>query len=314
MLSAAMYTRLPDAPAIQPFFRAAPEVVGVGGARAEIRGYVDVPVEVAGVAVRQPLLVVEGLGFPLIIGMDILRAHRAVLTLDESAPVRLRVRVCAVCGEQRTASPAEPSSSKRATPLPTVLRGALPLLPQAPPLPPAPTHPPAALSHQPLKNRPRRHYRRNARASAAQPFVQVAESSQESRASLLVDVRVSAPPSPIANASAPILVCPRVSVTPSPIARARAAELRPLTPAPRSTQATRAPLLVPVRVSLPPSTLTRAPTTEPRPQVPAIRAAPSPPVLRAGPPVAPETRAAPPTPAVQAPQPLVPVAHSTQAP
>ena len=41
---------------------------------------------------RHPLLVVDGLTFPLIIGTDILRAHRAVLTLDKSAPVRLRVR------------------------------------------------------------------------------------------------------------------------------------------------------------------------------------------------------------------------------
>ena len=83
MLSAAMYARLPDAPVIQPFFRAAPEVVGVGVASAVIRGYFDVPVEVAGVAVRHPLLVVESLAFPLIIGTDILRAHRAILTLDE---------------------------------------------------------------------------------------------------------------------------------------------------------------------------------------------------------------------------------------
>ena len=83
MLNDAMYTRLPDAPAIQPFLRAVPEVVGVGGAPAEIRGYVDVPVEVAGVAVRHPLLVVEGLAFPLIIGTDILRAHRTFSTLDE---------------------------------------------------------------------------------------------------------------------------------------------------------------------------------------------------------------------------------------
>ena len=108
MLSAAKYARLPDAPAIQPFLRVAPEVVGVEGASAMIRGYVDVPVEIAGVAVRHQLLVVEGLAFHLIIGTDIWRAHRAVLTLDKSAPVRLQIRKCAVCLEQRTASPAEP--------------------------------------------------------------------------------------------------------------------------------------------------------------------------------------------------------------
>ena len=106
MLSNALYAQLLDAPAIQPFSPAAPEVVGVGGASAKIREYVDMPVEVAGVAVRHPLLVVEDLAFPVIIRPDILRAQGAVLTLDESAPVQLRVRVCAGCREQRTASPA----------------------------------------------------------------------------------------------------------------------------------------------------------------------------------------------------------------
>ena len=52
MLSSAMYSRQPHAPAIQPFTRAAPDVVGVGGASVEIRGYVDTLVEIAGVAVN----------------------------------------------------------------------------------------------------------------------------------------------------------------------------------------------------------------------------------------------------------------------
>ena len=108
MLSSALYARLRDAPVIQPFTRAAPDVVGVGGASAEIRGYVDAPVEVAGVTVHHQLLVVEGLAFSLLIGTDILRAHGAVLTLDETAPVRLRSRECSICREQRTDSPAVP--------------------------------------------------------------------------------------------------------------------------------------------------------------------------------------------------------------
>ena len=54
MLSAAMYSRLPSAAPIQPFTCAAPDVVGVGGASAEIRGYVDTPVEIAGTAVHHP--------------------------------------------------------------------------------------------------------------------------------------------------------------------------------------------------------------------------------------------------------------------
>ena len=94
MLSSALYARLRDAPTIQPLTRAAPDVIGVGGASVEIRGYVDAPIEIAGVTVQRLLLVVEGLAFPLLIGTDILRAHRAVFTLDETAPVRFRDREC----------------------------------------------------------------------------------------------------------------------------------------------------------------------------------------------------------------------------
>ena len=57
MLSTAIYARLPDAPVIQPLACTASEVVGVGSASAQIRGYVDMPVEVAGVAVRHSLMV-----------------------------------------------------------------------------------------------------------------------------------------------------------------------------------------------------------------------------------------------------------------
>ena len=64
MLSSAIYSRLPNAPAIQPFMRAARDVVCVRGANAEIRGYVDAPVELDGTAVHHPLLVVKGSRFP----------------------------------------------------------------------------------------------------------------------------------------------------------------------------------------------------------------------------------------------------------
>ena len=106
MLSIATHARLRDTPVIQPFTRAAPDVVGVGGASAEIRGYVDAPVEVVDVTVHHPLLVVEGLAFSLLIGTDIIRAQGAVLTLDKNAPVWLRNRECSICREQRTDSPA----------------------------------------------------------------------------------------------------------------------------------------------------------------------------------------------------------------
>ena len=105
MLSNAIYAQLLDAPVIQSFSRSAPEVLAVGSASAAIRGYVDVPVEVAGVTVHHPLLVVEGLACPLLIGTDILRAHGAVLTHDKTAIVRLRNRECSICREQRTELP-----------------------------------------------------------------------------------------------------------------------------------------------------------------------------------------------------------------
>ena len=111
MLSTAMYSRLPSAPVIQPFSGAAPDVIGVGGATAEKRGYADAPVELAGTAVYHTLLVVEGLTFSLLISTDILWPHGAMLTLDESAPLRQRTRVCDVCREQRSDPPAESPSA-----------------------------------------------------------------------------------------------------------------------------------------------------------------------------------------------------------
>ena len=111
MLSTAMYGRIPNAPAIQPFKGSAPDIIGVGGATAEIRGYVDAPIEIDGTAVRHPLLVVEGLACPLLLGTNILRFHGAMLTLHESASLRLRTRVCDICREQRTDHLAESTSA-----------------------------------------------------------------------------------------------------------------------------------------------------------------------------------------------------------
>ena len=110
MVSTAMYGRFPNAPVIQPFTSSAPDIIGVGGATTKIRGYVDAPIEIDGTAVRHPLLVVEGLAFPLLLGTDILRPHGAMLTLEESAPLRLRTRVCDFYREQRTDLFAEPPS------------------------------------------------------------------------------------------------------------------------------------------------------------------------------------------------------------
>ena len=101
MLSSTLYARLPSKPAIHLFKNSAPEIVGVGGASAEVRGYVDVPLQIAGVEVAHPLLVVQNLGFPLLVGADILRPHAAALLFGSATPVKLNARVCDVCLEQR---------------------------------------------------------------------------------------------------------------------------------------------------------------------------------------------------------------------
>ena len=111
MLSTAKYGRIQNARPIQPFTGSAPDIIGVGGATAEIRGYVDAPIEIDNPAVRHPLLVVEGLVFPLLLGTDILRPYGAMLTLDVSAPLRLRTCVCDICSEQRTDQLVEPPSA-----------------------------------------------------------------------------------------------------------------------------------------------------------------------------------------------------------
>ena len=106
MLSTVMYSRLPHAQIVQMVTSATPEVVGVGGASAVIRVYVDSPIEFDGSAMHHPLLWVEGLAFPLLIDIDVLCPHDAVLPRNES-PVRLRTHVCNVFCEQLTDLPVD---------------------------------------------------------------------------------------------------------------------------------------------------------------------------------------------------------------
>ena len=48
MLSAALYELLPNRPPIRKFDDSAPDIVGVGGASADVRGFIDVSVQIAG--------------------------------------------------------------------------------------------------------------------------------------------------------------------------------------------------------------------------------------------------------------------------
>ena len=102
MMSSEMYSRLALRPPIHPFEECAPDIIGVGGASAAVRGYVDIPLRLAGIEVAHPLLVVENLSFALLIGTDILRPHAANLSLAGASSLQLRARVCEICLEQRT--------------------------------------------------------------------------------------------------------------------------------------------------------------------------------------------------------------------
>ena len=75
IMSESLYSQLPTRPPIQSFKKPASDIVGVGSASAEVKGYIDVPLQIAGVEVAHPLLLVSGLVF--LIGMDVLRPHSA---------------------------------------------------------------------------------------------------------------------------------------------------------------------------------------------------------------------------------------------
>ena len=101
MMSASLYAQLPSKPRIYSFENAAPDIVGVGGASAAVKGYIDVPLRIADVEVAHPLLVVENLSFSLLIGMDILDPHAANILLGGAREVQFKARVCDVCLEPR---------------------------------------------------------------------------------------------------------------------------------------------------------------------------------------------------------------------
>ena len=89
MLSTALYAKLPSKPPIQPFKNPAPDIVGVCVSSAKVKEYGNVPLQLTGVKVAHPLLVVTNLSFPIIVGTDILRTHSATMSLGDAVPLRL---------------------------------------------------------------------------------------------------------------------------------------------------------------------------------------------------------------------------------
>ena len=104
IVSSALYDRLLSRPSINLCKNSAHDIVGVGGASAEVRGFIDVFLQIAGIEVAHPLLVVSNLSLSLLIGMDVLQPHVVKMSLGSAAPLELSVHVCDVCLEQRTNS------------------------------------------------------------------------------------------------------------------------------------------------------------------------------------------------------------------
>ena len=101
IVSSALYDPLPTRFAINSFENSAPDIVGVGGASVEVRGYFVVPLLIAKFEVAHPLLVVSELPFAMLIGMDVLQPHAARFSVCDSTSLQLCNSVCLLCLERR---------------------------------------------------------------------------------------------------------------------------------------------------------------------------------------------------------------------
>ena len=86
MVSSSLHDSLPSRSVINLFKNNVSYIVGVGGASAEVKGYIDVSLQIAGIKVAHPLLIVTNLSFLLLNGMDVLQPHAAKMSLGSAAP------------------------------------------------------------------------------------------------------------------------------------------------------------------------------------------------------------------------------------
>ena len=87
-------------PPSKNFITLPPRIVGVGGASATVRGYIDAPQIIARAQVRHLVIVLKNLSFPFLIGMNILGLHDAQLGVGVSNSIWLDVKRCRVCDEE----------------------------------------------------------------------------------------------------------------------------------------------------------------------------------------------------------------------
>ena len=94
--------KLPERTSVEQFVHRPPNIVGVGNASVRVLGYVDVTVDIAGLEVRHPFIVVDELAYLILIGIDVLRPHEAITVTGAADVVLLQLDSCPVCIEERT--------------------------------------------------------------------------------------------------------------------------------------------------------------------------------------------------------------------
>lgn len=87
MLNTLLYSKYLSKLLIQPVKNIEPDIVDVNPSNTEIKGYIDVRLQLAAVKIAHPLLVVTDLSFPILLGTDILPAHLATMSLKDAVPL-----------------------------------------------------------------------------------------------------------------------------------------------------------------------------------------------------------------------------------
>ena len=101
MVSASTLAALPVPPSVEPYTSRHPYIVDIGGPPLHVLGDVVAAVAVSDVEVTHRLVVIRELAFPLLIGNDILRSHRAIIELGPPDVLQLGVDRCPVCVDAR---------------------------------------------------------------------------------------------------------------------------------------------------------------------------------------------------------------------
>ena len=102
MLCTLLNSQLPNKFLILYFKNKAFNIVGVGGASAKVKSFIDVQIQLAGVTVAHNLLVFENLSFSILLGNDILRVNSATIFLGDAFLFEIKAQVGDICFKQQT--------------------------------------------------------------------------------------------------------------------------------------------------------------------------------------------------------------------